>query len=225
MKKLLRSAIVLSMMLIFTGCGKDPLSQQMIDDIKSIEEVTLDDKGLIEDIESTYSEMTEKQKNQVDNYVDLKQARKELDVLIAEEEERQAEEERKRQEEEQKRLEEEQAQAQAELEALVSEKPYSVAIAYARRLRDSFKDPSSFELLSATYSTDNYYDFYALEVSGTNSYGGTITNIFVGCFTGINTLTGEFDLNTVKSYNDYYSKYKKSKNAENLDVDIINQFL
>lgn len=67
--------------LCLSGCGKDPLSSQMIEQIKEIGTVELDDEPLIIELEQTYSEMTEKQKNQVSNYVDLKNARKELDDM------------------------------------------------------------------------------------------------------------------------------------------------
>lgn len=67
--------------LCLSGCGKDPLSSQMTEQIKEIGTVELDDEPLIIELERTYSEMTEKQKNQVSNYVDLKNARKELDRI------------------------------------------------------------------------------------------------------------------------------------------------
>ena len=86
MKKIL--LWVVSGLVLLTGCSKDPLSQRMIDDIKSIGDVTLDDEDLIIDLENTYAEMTDKQKNQVNNYIDLKDARKELDTLKESQEER-----------------------------------------------------------------------------------------------------------------------------------------
>lgn len=64
-----------------SGCGKDPLSTQMIEQIKEIGTIELDDEPLISELEQTYLEMTDKQKNQVSNYVDLKNARKELDKI------------------------------------------------------------------------------------------------------------------------------------------------
>lgn len=67
--------------LCMSGCGKDPLSAQMIDEINKIGTVELDDEPLIIELEQIYSEMTDKQKNQVSNYVDLKNARKELDKI------------------------------------------------------------------------------------------------------------------------------------------------
>ena len=58
-------ALLLVTMLSVTGCGVDPLSQDTMDKISSIGEVELSDQSLIEDLEKTYSEMTEKQKNQM----------------------------------------------------------------------------------------------------------------------------------------------------------------
>lgn len=67
--------------LLLTGCGKDPLAKQMIEQIDTIGEVTLDDESLIAKLEKDYSEMTEKQKNQVSNYIELKNAREDLEQI------------------------------------------------------------------------------------------------------------------------------------------------
>ena len=67
-----------------TGCGKvDEVSQKVSDDIDSIGEVTLDDERRITDIEEIYSTLTDKQKNQVENYKQLLDARDELNNLLS----------------------------------------------------------------------------------------------------------------------------------------------
>ena len=62
----------------------DLLVEQCRAEIESIGEVTFEDEELIKDLELTYAGMTEKQKNKLVNYVDLKNARRELNRLIAE---------------------------------------------------------------------------------------------------------------------------------------------
>ena len=95
----------------YVGCGKsdnedskpadiDPLSQDVIDKIDTIGDVTLEDQALIENLMKTYSEMTDKQKEQVRNYVTLKNDKEELDKLLeskAIEEEKGEKEEREKQ--------------------------------------------------------------------------------------------------------------------------------
>lgn len=87
--------MLVAMCISLGGCGKDALALQMVEEINSIGEVTPEDEKLIIELEQTYSDMTDKQKNQVDNYVDLKNARRELDALKQAE----AEEQRKAAEE------------------------------------------------------------------------------------------------------------------------------
>lgn len=78
--------IVLTLIIttLLTGCGIDPASQKVIDDISSIGEVTLDDDALISRIENEYASLSEAQKNQVNNYVTLMEARDRVDQLIEE---------------------------------------------------------------------------------------------------------------------------------------------
>lgn len=76
------TAVILSFAL--TGCGKDAAAQKVQDDINSIGEVTLDDESLIEETYETYNTLTDKQKNQVDNYADLLAARDKIDELKTE---------------------------------------------------------------------------------------------------------------------------------------------
>lgn len=76
------TAVILSFVL--TGCGKDAAAQKVQDDINSIGEVTLDDESLIEETYETYNTLTDKQKNQVDNYADLLAAKDKIDELKTE---------------------------------------------------------------------------------------------------------------------------------------------
>lgn len=86
MKKRILCLLIGVTMLFSVGCGKkeeeiDPIAQDTIDKIETLGDITLDDEDMIVKLEKTYSEMTEKQKNQVKNYIDLKNAREELDEL------------------------------------------------------------------------------------------------------------------------------------------------
>ena len=87
MKKLEKLCLTMIVAVLLTGCGSkeeeiDLLSQDTMNKIDTIGEVTLDDKDLIEDLMETYSGMTERQKDQVKNYLTLKNAKDELDVLL-----------------------------------------------------------------------------------------------------------------------------------------------
>ena len=62
----------------------DLLVEQCIAEIDSIGEVTFEDEALILDLEATYAQMTEEQKNKLTNYVELKNARRELEKMIRE---------------------------------------------------------------------------------------------------------------------------------------------
>lgn len=175
-KKSVLAIFVLSVALAITGCGTDPLSKDTMEKISSIGEVELADQSLIEDLEKTYSEMTEKQKNQVKNYVDLKNARSELDDLLKEKEEKE-------------RQEEEAAQAQkaAEMAETASTLPYSLAIDFCEALKTGCKDPSSFTLYDVVYSKHSidgggYCDSYYVDYSATNSFGGVTRTKAIGCY-------------------------------------------
>lgn len=75
----------------------DPVSQKVIDDISSIGDVTIEDKELIERITEIYATLTDSQKEQVTNYIDLVNAQEKISEL--EKEASQAEEESKEEEE------------------------------------------------------------------------------------------------------------------------------
>jgi len=60
----------------------ETIVENIINDINSIGEVTLEDKTLIEDLENKYSKLTSTQKDQVTNYIVLVSAREKLNELI-----------------------------------------------------------------------------------------------------------------------------------------------
>ncbi len=97
MKKGVKIIISLVLMMCCSGCGEkeiDPLSQDTMDKIDTIGEVTIEDQELIDSLMQTYSEMTDNQKEQVKNYVTLKNAKESLDKLVATENEKKFEKQR-----------------------------------------------------------------------------------------------------------------------------------
>lgn len=96
MKKKILMFCCLCAFLLFYGCGGvDEVAQKMIDDIDSIGTVSIDDEGKIDKLLTTYSSLTDKQKEQVSNYTVLLEAQDKIDEL-KELQEKLEEEERKK---------------------------------------------------------------------------------------------------------------------------------
>lgn len=74
MKKYL-GAICILCAVILVGCGKDPVAQKIAEEIENLGTVTLSDEDKIEKIYDEYNTLTDSQKKQVKNYVDLLNAR------------------------------------------------------------------------------------------------------------------------------------------------------
>lgn len=90
---------IISIMILVccSGCGEkeiDPLSKDTMDKIDTIGEVTIEDQDLIDSLMETYAGMTDNQKEQVKNYVTLKNAKESLDKLVATENEKKFEKQR-----------------------------------------------------------------------------------------------------------------------------------
>ena len=87
---------VLTTIVILTSCGKqadnevshqmDLVSQKVMDDINSIGDVSLEDEELINNILETYKTLTDNQKEQVKNYIDLLNAQDTITNLKKEKE-------------------------------------------------------------------------------------------------------------------------------------------
>ena len=73
--------LFISFTILLSGCQKDPLSEQVSQEISQLENVTLDDEDTVTELENTYENMTDKQKNQVKNYVALREAKKKIEEL------------------------------------------------------------------------------------------------------------------------------------------------
>lgn len=183
---------------LLAGCGekKDALSQQMVEDIESIGDVTLDDEELITELESTYNDMTDEQKNQVDNYVDLKNARKELDEI-----------------------------KEKELADKVNSDPYKSAIYVVKTIKETLYNPNSFDLIKVMSYGHEDEDWTSLKIrvdySGENLLGGSVTNSIITQFDD-----GKYFYSWEKNAEDYddqkrYENENMTFESENITPEIL----
>lgn len=146
------------------GCGKvDDTSQKVIDDINSIGEVTEEDEVIIEKIEKIYITLTDKQKEQVDNYSTLLEARDEIDKLN----------------EEKKNAENEEKEA-----ILCIQREYYVAIDEAvSYLKSKCKNPASLEIKEIIVDAKPTDSFHPVTIyfdySAQNGFGNDIKGTFM----------------------------------------------
>lgn len=82
MKRLGTLIILMLTMIFISSCGKtDPVAQRIMDEITAIGEVELQDEEAINDIMKTYETLTDKQKDQVKNYIDLLEAKDTIEEI------------------------------------------------------------------------------------------------------------------------------------------------
>lgn len=98
MRKKYSTVMVLILCVLLSGCGGNrigtnitskninPVSQKVIDDIAALGDITVDDEEAIERIEELYVTLTDEQKNQVSNYIDLLNAKDTIRELRANQE-------------------------------------------------------------------------------------------------------------------------------------------
>ena len=154
--------------ILLSSCGKvDEVSQKVMTDIDSIGAVELSDQELIEKIEKTYATLTDKQKEQVDNYAVLLTARDELDILIKEAEEKRIAQEKA---DEEARIAEEKA-AEEERKKL-----YTHSVKYCAKaiitLKSDLKDPESLDIHAFHYSDTDGIEYVGIDASAKNGLGG-----------------------------------------------------
>lgn len=175
MKRLRLCLLVMLVLFNISACGKkavDPVAQKVIDDINALGEITLDDKSSIEKITETYATLTDEQKNQVTNYIDLINAKD--------------------------RIEELEMTEKNSLDAKASEIPECFLIEACNELKSSCSNSESFEINSIEYTDlvtwgtydkssglrDMYKDeevyFIRIEFSGENGFGGTASETAYG---------------------------------------------
>lgn len=170
-----KASIVMLVCLLLCGCGKvDAVAQKVMNDIDSIAEVELSDKELIEKLEQTYSTLTDKQKEQIDNYAVLLNARDELDILIKEEEEKRIAEEKAKEEEEKKKEEEER---QAKLSSYTHEVKFCAKSILS--VKELLKNPSSMQVNEFCYADMDNTEFVYIDVSAENGFGGSSRSCYM----------------------------------------------
>lgn len=143
------------------------VSQKIIDDISSIGDVELSDKELIEKIEKNYLNCTEEQKNQINNYATLLEARDLLDDLIKDDEEK------KKQEEiaEKERLE---IQKQA---LYTDDVKYCVSALVT--IHHTLKNPNSMIVNDICLARTSEEQMVYADISAENSYGGITRSCYI----------------------------------------------
>lgn len=159
---------IIAMCFMISSCGKvDEVSQKVMTDIDSIGTVELSDQELIEKVENTYATLTDKQKEQVDNYAVLLTARDELDVLLKEAEEKRIADEKAAEE---ARIAEEKAAAEER------KKQYTHSVKYCAKaiitLRSELKNPDSLDIHAFHYSDTNDIEYVGIDASAQNGFGG-----------------------------------------------------
>ena len=162
-----------------SGCGSsesssrsiDKTAQKVIDDINGLGEIGLEDAELIEKIEKSYNVLTKEQKDQIDNYSDLLDARNNLDLLIEEENQKRKEEIKAKEEEEKKKL-------------YTDEVKFCVKAILT--VKGMLKNPNSMKLCEFAYNngSDKYsgkykYNYIYLEVSEQTSKWRNTKSIYL----------------------------------------------
>ena len=207
--------------MVLAGCGSsgsssksiDKAAQKVMDDIDSIGEVELEDIELIEKIEKTYDTLTEKQKDQINNYADLLNARDDLDLLIKQEEEEQRKKEEEEKIAEEKRIKEEE---EARRKSYTEEVKFCVKAILT--VKGMLKDPDSMQIHEFTYAEEisNEYKgkYFFIDISAKNGFGGTSRSIY--------TVTDDSNLGELGSLNTKFLLYCISD--EVIDSELVSLF-
>lgn len=224
MKKAILCAVFLTLAISFSGCSNDPLSRQTIDEIDSIGEVTLKDESLITELEQVYSEMTDKQKNQVKNYVDLRNARKELDNLKQKESDRIEQSERQERERLEESEKQEEAERQKQLSEILSTPPYSDAIVLCKALKESLYNPDSFQLNEVEYIKD-VYDTYKVDYSAENKLGGTTRSNIIAQFSEGSLAHSYQDTDYEYRDREKYDFTNRESDVSQLNIEFIQEYM
>ena len=170
MRKSIYIILVIIMVLSLSACGKkekskpDAVAQKMIDDINSIGDVTVDDEDLINRLLSTYSTLTEKQKESVNNYAILLEAQDKLVEI-----------KKKKAEDESKKEEEEQANKDKQFEN--QRKYYKLAQEGIDAIKSNTKHPGTFHVTGVfvTITADGKYNMVDVEFEAENDFGNSVS--------------------------------------------------
>lgn len=153
---------------MISSCGKvDEVSQKVMTDIDSIGTVELSDQELIEKVENTYATLTDKQKEQVNNYAVLLTARDELDILLKEEEQKRIDEEKAAEE---KRIADEKAAKEERKKLYTKEVKYCAKAILT--LKNQLKNPDSLDIHAFHYANTDNIEYVGIDASAQNGFGG-----------------------------------------------------
>ena len=117
MRKTAASLLMIFLVIALVGCGKSDTVKKVEEAITAIGEVNEDSGAVIKNAESLYDVLTDKEKEKVENRVELVNARSTYDALI---EQKAAEELKKQQEEEEAKQQEIQQAAEAEAKKVIA---------------------------------------------------------------------------------------------------------
>lgn len=164
-KQCVAMSLILSSVLL-SGCANkiDEVSQKMMDDINAIGTVEISDEETIEKAEKLYGTLTDKQKEQVNNYADLLNARDELDKLLEEKAKKDAEEAEK---------------AKAEKEKLYTDDIKKCARAILS-IKEMINDPDSLQVHNAlNLTSDQGNPSLIIDASCKTTSGGTNRHYYI----------------------------------------------
>lgn len=208
MKKRLFTLLAVTLLAInIVACGQeviDPLSQDTMDKITALGDITLDDEAAIINLETTYSEMTDHQKEQVTNYVDLKNARQTIEAL------KEAE--------------------QAKLDEQASKPPYGFAIQLCKKIKESCYNSDSFEVKNIVYVVDDKTDgvyWYRITFVAQNKMGGNTSEDVIAVYADGDKSSkicteDDFDFAGMSIY---MTTEALKGNEKSLDLDFVNMYL
>lgn len=195
--------LFMSAMVLLTGCSKDPLSKQVSEEISQLGDVTLDDEDKVMELEQTYENMTDKQKNQVKNYTDLREARKKIDKLNY---------------------------VQENTSEILEDPAYPEAIEACERIEEVVPEATNIQIKDVKILEDNdeYSHYIKINFSyGTEKGNEENLNIISSFFGEKYSLTYKEGDNPdwYGTMNNYFTDSKWKNNIRQLDLDIIKYFL
>lgn len=212
MKKTIILILSVVITLVITSCGEiksdgdqqqvDLVSQKVMDDINSIGEVSLEDEELINNILETYKTLTDNQKEQVENYVDLLNAQDKITQL---------------------KKEQELADTEEKEEYLSIEREYYSVIEKAiTKLKSECKFPETLvikEIIYDSFTSGSIYISYSAE----NELGNTVSGYYnygVGTGVGIDGADYYDTVRQVAIGNNSKFSYKIGNNFYSQDEEI-----
>lgn len=195
--------LFISSTILLSGCQKDPLSEQVSQEISQLENVTLDDEDTVTELENTYENMTDKQKNQVKNYTDLREARKKIDKL---------------------------KYVQENTSEILEDPAYSEAVEACKRIEEVVPSATNIQIKDVKILEDN--DEYSHYIKINFSYGAekgneenlNIISSFFGEKYSLTYKEGD-NPDWYGTMNKYFTDPKWQNNIRQLDLDIIKYFL